>query len=175
MVDELVARLGSYGILDNTYIIYSADNGYHIGQHRLQPGKECGFEEDINVPLIIRGPGVPKGEVTDVVTSHTDLAPTFMNIVGGKLRDDFDGASIPITASTIKEAELRRHENVNIEYWGFALFEGEFDHTFYWNNTYKGLRLIGKGYNLYYSVWCSGEHELYDLNVSSPPALPVSL
>lgn len=35
----------------------------------------------------------------------------------------------------------------------------------HWNNTYKALRLIGEGYNLYYSVWCSNEHELYDLKV----------
>lgn len=34
------------------------------------------------------------------------------------------------------------------------------------NNTYKSLRLLGEGYNLYYSVWCSNEHELYDLSVS---------
>lgn len=34
------------------------------------------------------------------------------------------------------------------------------------NNTYKALRLVSKYYNLYYSVWCNNEHELYDLNVS---------
>lgn len=37
------------------------------------------------------------------------------------------------------------------------------------NNTYKGLRLISPDFNLYYSVWCSGEHELYDLTVCHPP------
>lgn len=34
------------------------------------------------------------------------------------------------------------------------------------NNTYKSVRLIGDGFNLYYSVWCNNEHELYDLTVS---------
>lgn len=34
------------------------------------------------------------------------------------------------------------------------------------NNTYKSIRLLGQGYNLYYSVWCNNEHELYDLSVS---------
>jgi len=53
--------------LDNTYIIYSSDNGYHIGQHRMAPGKKCVFEENINVPLIIRGPKVAKGKKTDMV------------------------------------------------------------------------------------------------------------
>ncbi|KAK8212924.1 hypothetical protein M8818_003089 [Zalaria obscura] len=164
IVEQVITRLDKAGILDNTYVFYSSDNGYHIGQHRLQPGKECGFEEDINVPLIVRGPGVAKGQVSDMVTSHTDLAPTFLSLAGGRIRDDFDGAAIPITSTQLLEAKETRREHVNIEYWGFALGEGDFGAGFKWNNTYKGLRLIGDDYNFYYSVWCSGEHELYDLN-----------
>lgn len=34
------------------------------------------------------------------------------------------------------------------------------------NNTYKAVRIMGQDYNLYYSVWCNNEHELYDLEVS---------
>ena len=45
----------------NTYIVFSSDNGYHMGQHRLLPGKETAFDTDIRVPLIIAGPGVPSG------------------------------------------------------------------------------------------------------------------
>lgn len=37
------------------------------------------------------------------------------------------------------------------------------------NNTYKSVRLLGEGYNLYYSVWCNNEHELYDLSVRADP------
>jgi arylsulfatase A-like enzyme len=168
IIEGVVTRLSDYGILDNTYIFYSSDNGYHIGQHRLQPGKECGFEEDINVPLIVRGPGVPEGEVSDLVTSHTDLAPTFLSLANVKPRPDFDGAAIPLTTSAIGEAKDTRHEHVNVEYWGFALAEGNYGQKMFWNNTYKGLRLIGNGYSFYYSVWCSGEHELYDLKVTIP-------
>lgn len=127
-VDELiegtVARLEALGVLDNTYIIYSSDNGFHIGQHRLQPGKECGYEEDINVPLVIRGPGVPKNTVTDVVTTHTDIAPTVFEILGLRKRDDFDGAAIPLTDSGLAHAAVHRHEHINVEYWGWALEEG---------------------------------------------------
>ncbi|PSN72114.1 Arylsulphatase [Corynespora cassiicola Philippines] len=166
IVDGIVQRLEEHGILDNTYIIYSADNGYHIGQHRLQPGKECGYEEDINIPLIIRGPGVPKNSTTEIVTTHTDLAPTFLDLIGAPLRADFDGEVIPTSTSELREAEFNRHEHVNVEYWGFGLAEGKNwgGDQWFWNNTYKALRVIGKDYNLYYSVWCSNEHELYDLN-----------
>lgn len=168
-VDEIVAgvfsRLDESDLLNNTYVFYSSDNGYHIGQHRLQPGKECGFEEDINVPLIVRGPGVPQGQITDIVTSHTDLAPTFLSLAQADPRNDFDGAVIPLTQSGLDEAVNSRHEHVNVEYWGFALAEGRYGKNVYWNNTYKALRLIGDNYNLYYSVWCSGEHELYNMTV----------
>jgi len=42
IIDGVFARLTENDILEDTYIFYSTDNGYHIGQHRLQPGKECG-------------------------------------------------------------------------------------------------------------------------------------
>lgn len=125
IVDGVVTRLKEANVLDNTYIIYSTDNGYHIGQHRLQPGKECGFEEDINIPLIVRGPSVPKNSTTEIVTTHTDLAPTILSLAGGPLRLDFDGEAIPLTKKGIAKASHKRHEHVNIEYWGFAIGEGK--------------------------------------------------
>lgn len=173
MVDTLFVKLADRNLLDNTYIMYSSDNGYHIGQHRLQPGKECGFEEDINVPLIIRGPGVPAGEVTNIVTSHTDIAPTIFSLIGKTPRKDFDGAAIPVTSNGLEFAKGKRHEHVSVEYWGFALTEGEYGGHLYWNNTYKSLRILGAGYNLYYAVWCNNEHELYDLEVSLVPGSSV--
>ncbi|QSZ31021.1 hypothetical protein DSL72_000582 [Monilinia vaccinii-corymbosi] len=155
LIEGLVNRLTDYGINDNTYFIFTTDNGYHISQHRLAPGKECGFEEDINIPLVIRGPGAPQGGETSIVTAHTDLAPTISKIANGDWkRKDLDGS-----------------EHVNVEFWGQALPEGT--HRFslddgkvvYYgsNNTYKALRIISDSYNLYYSVWCTNEHELYDL------------
>jgi arylsulfatase A-like enzyme len=169
LVDGVFARLEKYGLLDNTYIFYSTDNGYHIGQHRLQPGKECGFKEDVNIPLIVRGPGIAKNFTSDLVTTHTDLSPTFLSLIGAEPRPDFDGLAVPLTQKAIKQASSYWHEHVNIEYWGFAVGEGQFgsgNKHLHWNNTYKAVRVIGKNYNLYYSVWCSGEHQLYDLTVS---------
>lgn len=126
LVEGVVTRLDQMGILDNTYIIYSTDNGYHIGQHRLQPGKECPFETDINIPLIIRGPGVPEGETADLVTSHTDLAPTFFEMMGIPLRDDFDGTPIPFTEASIQAAQGTRQEQITAEMWGLVVFEGKY-------------------------------------------------
>ncbi|KAI9848176.1 MAG: hypothetical protein M1837_000850 [Sclerophora amabilis] len=171
LVEGVVQQLDDLGILDNTYIIYSTDNGFHISQHRLHPGKECGFEEDIHIPLIVRGPNVPEGETADIVTAHTDLAPTILKIAGQNPRDDFDGTAIPLDREGIAQASLHRQEHVNVEFWGDAIPEGKFGYSvdegkiigLGLNNTYKGLRLIGDGYDLYYSVWCTNEHELFDL------------
>ncbi|TEA13853.1 Arylsulfatase [Colletotrichum sidae] len=167
LVDGLVDRLERHGILDNTYIFYTTDNGYHIGQHRLQPGKECGYETDINIPLIVRGPGVPKGGVAEAVTAHVDLAPTILALAGAPLRADLDGAPIPLTTEDLAEPPLTR-EHVNVEYWGWAITESKYgfngdDTKRIFNNTYKALRVVGEGYNLYYAVWCTNEHELYDM------------
>ncbi|KFY67158.1 hypothetical protein V496_01732 [Pseudogymnoascus sp. VKM F-4515 (FW-2607)] len=168
LVEGVIAKLEEHGILDNTYIVYSSDNGFHIGQHRLQPGKTCGYEEDINVPLIIRGPGIAANLTTDVVSTHTDLAPTFFELLGIPLRDDFDGTPIPLTEEAITEVKSSgtRREHVGVEYWGLAGSEGIYESGLVGprNNTYKSIRLYGEGYNLYYSTWCSNEHELYNLN-----------
>lgn len=124
LVNQVVTRLANAGILDNTYIIYTSDNGYHIGQHRLQPGKECGFEEDIRVPLFIRGPSVAADYTEEAVTTHIDLAPTVFQIAGIEQREDFDGVPVPLT----RNSGATRHEHANVEFWGIALPEGEYNY-----------------------------------------------
>src|SRR5215211_3964530 len=59
MIGQLVNALEESGELDNTYIFFTSDNGFHLGTHRLSIGKWTAYEEDIRVPLIVRGPGVP--------------------------------------------------------------------------------------------------------------------
>ncbi|KAH8176395.1 sulfatase domain-containing protein [Sarocladium implicatum] len=167
LVDGLITRLEAHDVLDNTYVVYSSDNGFHIGQHRLQPGKSCGYEEDTHVPMIIRGPGVAAGYTTDMVTTHTDMAPTFLEILGIPARGDIDGKAFPITKEGIETDQATvesTREHVAVEYWGFAGGEGIHDRTLHENNTYKAIRLVSKDFNVYYSIWCNNEHELYDMS-----------
>ena len=166
MVEGTVRRLESNGILDNTYLIFSTDNGYHVGQHRLQPGKQCAYKEDVNIPFIVRGPGVPVNHATDLVTSHTDLAATFLELAAAPARSDLDGDAIPLTATAMAAALGQRQEHVNVEMWGIIMSEGKYEANLHHNHTYKSLRVIGDGYNLLYTVWCNGDHELYNLLVS---------
>ena len=77
-VDKLLAdteaTLAAEHLTDKTYIVFSSDNGYHLGQHRLLYGKQTAFDTDIRVPLIVAGPGVPAGKVMHQVVENTDLA-----------------------------------------------------------------------------------------------------
>jgi N-acetylglucosamine-6-sulfatase len=97
-VDRLLAvveaRLAARGLTRNTYIVFSSDNGYHMGQHRLLPGKETAFDTDIRVPLIIAGPGVPHGKVISKVVQNVDLAPTFVQLAGRRPVAPVDGHSL---------------------------------------------------------------------------------
>ena len=62
-VDEMIGRieaaLAANGLADDTYIVFSSDNGLHTGEYRLMPGKLTAFDTDIHVPLVVPGPGVP--------------------------------------------------------------------------------------------------------------------
>ena len=83
MVEKVVLTLQEMGELENTYIFFTSDNGFHMGQHRLPAGKGTAYEEDIGVPLYVRGPGIPKGKtISGFMGGNTDFAPTFAEIAG---------------------------------------------------------------------------------------------
>ena len=94
MVGDLVDSLRRSGELDNTYIFFTSDNGFHMGQHRLGAGKWTAYEEDIRVPLMVRGPGVPEGKTLPHMVLNNDLAPTFADLAGVDPPDFVDGRSL---------------------------------------------------------------------------------
>jgi arylsulfatase A-like enzyme len=97
-VDEGVARiidaLAARGELENTYIFFTADNGYHLGQHRQFQGKGEAYEEDIRAPLLVRGPGVRAGITLDQLALNIDFAPTITALAGASADRVMDGQSL---------------------------------------------------------------------------------
>src|SRR5512133_2171327 len=109
-VDAVIATLRQTGDLANTYIIFASDNGFHLGQHRLAAGKGSSFEEDLRVPLIVRGPGIPAGRVLPHMAVNIDLAPTFADLAGVSPTVTVDGRSlVPLLGASPPPVSAWRH------------------------------------------------------------------
>ncbi|XP_075963576.1 glucosamine (N-acetyl)-6-sulfatase (Sanfilippo disease IIID), b [Anarhichas minor] len=94
MVELLVKKLDSIKELDNTYIFYTSDNGYHTGQFSLPIDKRQLYEFDIRVPLMVRGPGIKPNQMLQAPVLNIDLAPTILDISGTNLSSvNVDGQS----------------------------------------------------------------------------------
>ena len=96
-VDEAVRRivdeLRDEGLLDDTYIIFASDNGFFRGEHRIIGGKYLPYDPSSKVPLMIRGPGIPAGGVSDELVSLTDVPQTILDIAGSP-DSSLDGRSL---------------------------------------------------------------------------------
>jgi N-acetylglucosamine-6-sulfatase len=104
LVQSLVDTLTDTGAIDNTYIVFMSDNGFHMGQHRLIAGKNTEFDEDLLVPLVVRGPGVAAGEQIDAPVVNVDLAPTFLDLADAPMPRQLDGRSlVPLWAGSTAE------------------------------------------------------------------------
>jgi N-acetylglucosamine-6-sulfatase len=93
MVGAVLQALSETGRLESSYVFFTSDNGLLMGQHRLVDLKSTYFEEAVRVPLMIRGPGVPVGQVGQLVL-NIDLAPTLLELAGVPVPDSVDGRSL---------------------------------------------------------------------------------
>lgn len=97
-VDELVERvvraLRAAGELDRTLIVFTSDNGFMHGEHRIPRGKYVPYEASIRVPLILRGPGVRKGARVRDAVANVDLVPTILEAAGARAGRPLDGLSL---------------------------------------------------------------------------------
>jgi N-acetylglucosamine-6-sulfatase len=90
MVEKVVNALFQTGKLNNTLIIFTSDNGFLMGEHRLKHIKTVPYEESIRVPLIIRGPGIPAGAMRAQMVNNVDVVATIVeaaNIPAGRTLD----------------------------------------------------------------------------------------
>lgn len=94
-VAQIVDSLERQGVLRDTVIIFTSDNGYMFGEHR-QTGKVLAYEESIRVPLLMRGPGIPEGDRREQTIAMIDLAPTIAELADAVPLDwaPFDGPAV---------------------------------------------------------------------------------
>jgi arylsulfatase A-like enzyme len=163
MVESIVATLRDTGQLDNTYVIYSSDNGFHLGQHRLIAGKDTPYDEDIRVPMVMRGPGVPAGSRIEALVGNVDLAPTIAEIAAAETPDFVDGRSfLPLFQAPDqpwREAFLIERRKLEEQLVRQSKFSGLTPEELDQAATFNGVRT----HDMLYVEYGSGELELYDL------------
>ncbi|KAH8666238.1 arylsulfatase [Ilyonectria robusta] len=170
IIEDVVKMLKAKGELDNTFIIFTADNGYHIGAHRLPGGKALPYVQDANLPLVVRGPGMPHNVKSKAASAHLDFAPTFLEIMGldeDKWPELLDGRSLlkewqdPVPS--VKPPVGSAKEILNIEFWGDKIIEiPGFEGVLLANNSYKSLRIVSEESSWMFVSWCTNEIELYN-------------
>jgi N-acetylglucosamine-6-sulfatase len=161
-VDDLIATIEAaltrHHLLNDTYIVFSSDNGLHTGEYRLMPGKLTAFDTDIRVPLVIAGPGVPADTTTDAMTENIDLAKTFTAMGATTLPSD--GHSLMPLLGGQPPADWRNA--VLVEHHGPAASPSDPDaQTPSSGNptTYEAMRTP----DYLYVEYANGEREFYDL------------
>jgi arylsulfatase A-like enzyme len=169
-VAKLVKVLKRTGQLDETMIVFLSDNGWLQGEHRIPGDKYLPYEESLRVPLIIRGPGVPKNQTIEGQVSNVDFAPTLVDAAGAKAGRTMDGKSL---LPSVRKPSRRPDRALLIEapapLFAVPLPANE------WDRPWKGVRTD----RYTYVVWTeTGEDELYDrradpyqlANVAGDPA-----
>lgn len=116
-VANLIATLRANRQLDNTYVIFTSDNGFHLGEHRMPAGKRTAYDTDVHLPLLIRGPGVQVGAHRASIAGVTDLAPTIADLGGAVLSESPDGRSLaPMLSGPLPKGAAWR-QTFLLEYW----------------------------------------------------------
>ena len=147
-VERIVAALRRGGELDDTLIVFTSDNGYFLGEHRLPDEKINVYEEGVRVPLAIRAPGVPAGPRVPDPVANVDLAPTILDAAGTEAGLKMDGRSLLPLAR-----RPGRHMNRPILLENLARpYERRF-------TPYTAVRFGA----FLYAEYVNGERELYDL------------
>jgi N-acetylglucosamine-6-sulfatase len=142
--------------IDNTYIVFTSDNGDYFGEHRLQE-KAAAYEEAIRVPLVVRGPGVAQGVKRSELVLNNDLAPTFASWAGVTPPSFVDGRPLsPLlgvspTTTSWRSAFLIEHRRPAEEYAYVRAIPNYF--------------AVRTAQHLYVEYPGTGEKELYDLSV----------
>ena len=170
LVKTVVDTLEATGTLDNTYILFTSDNGYHLGEHRIGEGKGTPYEESVRVPLLVRGPGVAAGRSETRVATNVDLAPTLAALAGESVPDFVDGRSLaPLLHA---EPDVSWRESVLVEYGkgaadepedGVGLSRADNDAGIPGKAPSPGTFWLQRTADRAYVEYATGERELYDL------------
>jgi N-acetylglucosamine-6-sulfatase len=120
-VGQLLKALKESGQLDNTLFVVSSDHGYFYGEHGLSVERRLAYEESIRIPLLMRLPPLIKaGSTPEAIVLTIDLAPTFIDIAGGKPPKQMQGRSLVPVLKGERPADWRH--SFFVEYYSDTVF-----------------------------------------------------
>jgi len=174
-VANIINFLEKRGVMSNTYFVYTSDNGYHLGQFCVQGEKRQPYETDIRIPLIVRGPGIPKNvKLTDIALT-IDLTPTFVDIANARTPPNtIDGVSLLPLLKNTEDVKIWR-DSFLIEFHGETNNSDEIGYPYScfisdgfihdcWNNTYNLFRVKNSTHDITFANWSlTPFKEYYDL------------
>ncbi len=160
-VEAVVDELRRTGELENTYLLFTSDNGFMYGEHRVPGGKMLPYDPSTRVPLLIRGPGLKRGAVSQELVANVDLAPTILDIAGARAGKTVDGRSLIPFA---RRPGRRTRRPLLLETGGrrFANREDLDAGPLQVMKRVRTFKAVRTGRYLYVE-WRNGERELYDL------------
>jgi N-acetylglucosamine-6-sulfatase len=156
LVGRLVRQLRRVKRLKNTYLIFTSDNGFALGEHRLR-GKQLLSDAGARVPMVIRGPGIPAGTSRRQITGNIDIAPTILRAARARRLLRTDGVSLRRLAAKPKRGRNRAILLTHSARAIGAMPRPRAD----WRS--RGVRVRGWVYIKHRSRRGT-EHELYDLD-----------
>ena len=121
-IDRMLGRIRA-AVGPDTYVFFTSDNGFHLGQLRLNGGKGTPYDFDTHVPLVVTGPGVQHG-VRHQWISNIDLAPTFERLAGLEPPSSIAGTSF---ADSLGEPAARGNHYVFYDHTYAKIQPGEVD------------------------------------------------
>ncbi|MEV0398932.1 sulfatase [Actinoallomurus sp. NPDC050550] len=161
MIGNIQTALKNNGVDRDTYLVFSSDNGFHLGEHRLAQGKMTAYDTDIKVPLVVKGPGVAAGHTTNTLAQNTDLCPTFEDLAGVKVPAAVDGRSL---APFFKAGPGQKsRDGVLIEHHGPDHLAGDPDLQAAASGNPPSYEAVRTGHEVYVE-YADGEREYYDLS-----------
>jgi N-acetylglucosamine-6-sulfatase len=151
LVEGVIKTLNDANVMSNTYIFFTSDNGFHHGEHRIPKQKWRPYEEDIHMPLAVRGPGIAAGSTTYKMALGTDFLPTFTDLAGVPRPAYVDGRS------------LRPMLHGSVTTWRSAVL---LEAAAHYSPPYRGIRTISTGGvpKRKYVEYVGGASELYHLD-----------
>ena len=115
LVAETISLLGELGIDKHTYVMFTSDHGFHLGQFNLGIAKRQVYDTDVRVPFMVRGPGLKGGSSYSAPSSHVDLSPTILDMAKIPVPLTMDGVSLlPPLAGKVPE-RWRKHVFVEFD------------------------------------------------------------